>query len=388
MGKKLPGSPIVGYYNKESQDFEGHNRDIEITDENHLVIVDTTRPYGFVPTNAKVWFQKFNDEGVEHEYLVTECYIWTTAYPESKRILEQGNNQSMELDKNSDGFWANDDNSGQRFFIYSEALIEKLCVLGENVEPCFEGAGFSNQFSLEDNKEFQEFKATMFSMLTELQETLKKGGSQELMNEENKKNDTQVNENPNTEELDNVQPQDEFKCGGGANKPKKDETPNSNEEDNNDTETDDKKKKKKYNLDEVVEYAELKTQYEELQNKFNALEQDKNALDAEINSLKEFKLQAERKDKQAMIDSFYMLSDEDKKDVTENIDTYSLDDIEGKLSIICFRNKLNLSETSQQNTENQEEHKPDGSFSLNTLENTDDNIPAWVKAVAETAKNI
>ena len=29
MGKKLPGSPIVGYYNKEDQDFEGHNKDIE-----------------------------------------------------------------------------------------------------------------------------------------------------------------------------------------------------------------------------------------------------------------------------------------------------------------------------------------------------------------------
>ena len=43
-----------------------------------------------------------------------------------------------------------------------------------------------------------------------------------------------------------------------------------------------------------------------------------------------------------MIASFYMLSDEDKKDVVANIDTYSLDDIEAKLSIICVRNKVSF----------------------------------------------
>ena len=37
------------------------------------------------------------------------------------------------------------------------------------------------------------------------------------------------------------------------------------------------------------------------------------------------------KEKESMINSFYMLSDEDKKDVVENIDKYSIDDIEAKL---------------------------------------------------------
>jgi hypothetical protein len=45
----------------------------------------------------------------------------------------------MEL-KNTEGFWANSENSNGRIFIYNEALIEKLCILGQNVEPCFEGA--------------------------------------------------------------------------------------------------------------------------------------------------------------------------------------------------------------------------------------------------------
>jgi hypothetical protein len=61
----------------------------------------------------------------------------------------------MELnEENQSGFWTKDDKTNKRIFIYNEALIEKLCVLGENVEPCFEGAQFSSQFSLENNQEF------------------------------------------------------------------------------------------------------------------------------------------------------------------------------------------------------------------------------------------
>ena len=44
-----------------------------------------------------------------------------------------------------------------------------------------------------------------------------------------------------------------------------------------------------------------------------------------------------------MNETFYMLSDEEKKDCLDNIDTYSYDDIEAKLSVICVRNnKVNF----------------------------------------------
>jgi hypothetical protein len=47
----------------------------------------------------------------------------------------------MELDdETSNGFWTNDDKTNARIFIYNEALVEKLCILGEDVEPCFEGS--------------------------------------------------------------------------------------------------------------------------------------------------------------------------------------------------------------------------------------------------------
>lgn len=366
MGKKVPGSPVVGYFDQGAKDFEGHNREIAIRSGGKVEIIDTTKPYGFVPTDAKVWFQKFNDEGVEREYLCTECYIWTSAYPESQRVLENGNNQSMELNKETQkGFWSKDNNSGERIFIYNEALIEKLCILGETVEPCFEGAQFKTQFSLENNLEFQEFKRNMFSMLTELQETLNKGGSQETMDEIKKLGNP---EDPNFEEK--KKPEEEEK----APEDTKPETPKEEEKK--------EEPEKKYNLEEVTEYQELLTKYEALQGEYETLKQEKSNLDAQVASLNEFKLSAERKEKQSMIDGFFMLSDEDKKDVVEHIDTYSLDDIEAKLSIICVRNKVSF------NLDTDKEKKDEGVNGLFSLETPADTAPDWIKAVRETAKKL
>lgn len=373
MGRKLPGSPVVGYFNQATNDFEGHNKEISLRGGGNIEVLDTTKPYGFVPTDAKVWFQKFDDEGVEREYLVTECYIWTSAYPESQRLFEHGNNQSMELNKETQkGFWAKDNNSGSRFFIYNEALIEKLCILGESVEPCFEGAQFKTEFSLENMK---ELRTTMFSMLTELQKTLNKGGSHETM-DENKK--TLGNpEDPNFEAK--KQPEDEKNPEGNPapedNKPK--------DGDNKPADNNKEEPKKKYNLDEVTEYTELLGKYETLQGEFETLKQEKSDLETEVTSLREFKLTADRKEKQSMIDGFYMLSDDDKKDVVEHIDTYSLDDIEAKLSIICVRNKVNF---NLNNNNEQDDDQPKGLFNLENP--ADDNVPEWIKAVRETAKKL
>ena len=155
LANSLPGSPIVGYYNEETMDFEEHNRLLTI-ENGKLVMKDSTRPYGFVDLNAKVWFAKDRDnDGVEREYLVTEGYLWTGQYPECKRIVEKGNNQSMELfQENLDAFWTKDKNGKPKFFIINEAIIEKLCTLGNNCEPCFEGANITAptiQFSFADD---------------------------------------------------------------------------------------------------------------------------------------------------------------------------------------------------------------------------------------------
>ena len=82
-----------------------------------------------------------------------------------------------------------------------------------------------------------------------------------------------------------------------------------------------------------------------------------------------------------MIDSFYMLTNEDKKDVIDNIDSYSLDDIEAKLSIICVRNKVSF------NLDDNNKNKgTDVTLNLNGA--GDDNTPAWVKAIRAVAQEM
>jgi hypothetical protein len=95
---------------------------------------------------------------------MTEGYLWTGQYPEAQRILEHGNNQSMELDeKTIKAFWTRDDKGKPEFFIINEAIMSKLCILGESFEPCFEGAGIADQyiqFSFAD-----DFKTELFNMM-------------------------------------------------------------------------------------------------------------------------------------------------------------------------------------------------------------------------------
>ena len=56
MAPSLRGAAIVGFYNEETQDFEGHERAVEFTEDGDLHFKDITKAYGFVDLNAKVWF--------------------------------------------------------------------------------------------------------------------------------------------------------------------------------------------------------------------------------------------------------------------------------------------------------------------------------------------
>ena len=484
MANSLPGSPIVGFFNETSGDFEEHNRSIDIANGT-VTFRDTTRPYGFVDLNAKVWFQKFLDDGQnEHEYLMTEGYIWTGQYPEAKRIIDKGNNQSMELDeKTLDAFWTKDGNGKPQFFIINEAIVSKLCVLGEECEPCFEGSQIAVNFSLAS-----DFKEQLFTMVNEVKDLLKEGGAKVftryaveigdalwsalysyiestypdgqncycsiyrvegifeeggqkfavLQNRTSMKyyrlnfsigesegfipSDTLIevtkSYTPAEEPQFALKDVEEFEAQYAAKKKAEEDKSGKSKDDNSDDNTEDPKnedpenkdpeedddekkkkkgkedfacggKKKKYSLDEIPEYIELQTQFSDLQAKFSELETKYNALVSENESLKndnatlvEFKNQSERKEKEEMINSFYMLSDEDKKDVIENIDTYSLNDIEAKLSIICVRNKVSFDLDENKN------HQDPTTYNLNGDNNDDDaDTPAWIKAVLETAKN-
>lgn len=168
----------------------------------------------------------------------------------------------------------------------------------------------------------------------------------------------------------------------GGDDPEKEENPDGSKEDPEEDDEDKKKKKKaEYSLDEVTEYQELLTNFNKLNDDYNQLKADYDTLTAELEPLKQFKLDAERKEKEAMIAGFYMLSDEDKADVVKNIDTYSLDDIEAKLSIICVRNKVSFA------LDEEDKDKPNMTFNFDNA-GSDSDTPAWVKAAMEVAKDM
>lgn len=389
MANSLHGCPIVGYFDPETNDFSGHNRTIE-TGGGKFRVVDKTKAYGYVDSSAKVWFQDFTDDGVQHKYLMTEGWLWTSIYEESKRVIEHGNNQSMELDeKNLDGTWTFDDKSLPKFFIINEAMIQKLCILGEDVEPCFEGAGIAAQFSFDG-----DFKNQLFSLMEDIKTALSKGGFTS-MNDENKVVDPTL-ENPVDPETEYKKKEDEEEKKGENPFPPKDDNDKKDEgedkgsegapEDKKEEEDDEDKKKKassKHSLtDDEVADSEL---YKNLAVQFAQLQKDFEALKNEVEPLRQFKVEADRKAKQDMIDSFYMLSDADKKDCIDNIDTYSLNDIEAKLSIICVRNKVSFNLEDDKESE-----KTPANPLVYTLDDNDDgdSAPAWIKAVRETAKEM
>ncbi len=274
-----------------------------------------------------------------------------------------------------DGFWSENDNGEPSFFIINEALISKLCILGEDVEPCFEGAQITRvQFSFDE-----DFKQKIFNMMDQVKEMIEKGGTDSVedvktpeMEEQVKEDEEEVVEEPVAEEetpeeeasaaeeeVEEVAPEEE------AQPEQVDEQPEQEVED----------KKIEYNLEEVQEYIELQSKYEELETKFNNMK-------AEYEQLVEFKKIADRKEKQEMIDRFYMLTEEEKKDVIDNIDSYSVDDIEAKLSVICVRNKVSF------DLEDDTDKIPESTFSLQDDGIIDDVTPSWIKAAIATKKEM
>ena len=154
-------------------------------------------------------------------------------------------------------------------------------------------------------------------------------------------------------------------------------------EEEKDDEEEEKKKEKKFSydsLEEIPEYVSLQANYAELESQIVSLNETVENLNNELTSLREFKLAADRAAKEAKIAEFYMLSDEDKKDVVDNIDQYSLDDIEAKLSVICFRNKISF--------KTEEENGGQTTYNLEGDEGEDSSTPAWVRAALDTAKRL
>ena len=400
MANSLPGTPIVGAWRKDIEDFGDHGHVITIED-GEIKFACKTVPYGFVAPDARVWFQKFNDiddfgNETEREYMMTTGYLWTGQFPEAQKVIDEGQNQSMELDEEHlDGHWANDAKSGMDFFIINDAVFSKLCILGDDVEPCFEGAsvlgGVDNNYTEET-----EFTHTLYTMIKQLQDIIgtTEGGKN-------------MPEKP--EELEQTEVVTEFVAGSGKDEEKKDETQTETKDSDAEKEetpsekeaepaADEEKKepKKEHTLEEseqeaeeekpetehaleeesaaevepVVEHSAAEDVEPEPAKVNFALEEENKELRAELEALRQFKLDIENKEKDALIAKYHMLSDEDKADIVAHKEEYTLEQIDEKLALVYVRKNVDFSTVDGHQ---EEEEKMDSilSFSLDDSEDAE-----------------
>lgn len=369
MAKTLRSVPIVGAYKSDLEDFGDHGEVITIED-GEIKFSCKTVPYGFVAPDAEVWFQKFEDtnkfgETETREYLMTTGYLWTGQFPEANRVIEEGNGQSMEIDIN-DGSWQ-EDQEGMEFFIINDAIFTKLCILGDDVEPCFEGASIT---SPEVSKTFsyeQKFSHTLFAMMNELKHALNEGDSMPKKFAAEEAVETEVveteefaaedvaaeegNETPEDFAADEKKPEEE------EEKPAEDEKSDEEEEPASDGEEEEDKK------DKESEKASLESQVAELSAALGELTDKFNALEAEAKELREFKAARINDDKDALIAKYHMLSDEDKAEIVANKENYSLSEIESKLALLYVKKNVDFETVDGQ--KESDEPAPTTTFSLN-----------------------
>lgn len=131
----LANTPImasVGFDMFDNKDFEGHESDIEISENGELKFVNKTFPFGVIPENNNAKFEsRLGDDMVEREYLTCEGILWNK-WEDAVEIIYGKNGvtgQSMELSDNYKGFYDGE------FFEFTEFQFFGACMLGDDVLP-------------------------------------------------------------------------------------------------------------------------------------------------------------------------------------------------------------------------------------------------------------
>lgn len=131
--KSAPYTPVKGIYEVDDYTDHGQKR-------------SEGRIYGIVPMDHNFAWEKHLDcDGIEREYACFDVLYYTALYKEAGEI--EGKSESMELYRDTlKGDWKIMD--GKKTYVFTDGCFLGLQALGDDVEPCFEGASF---YSLEDN---------------------------------------------------------------------------------------------------------------------------------------------------------------------------------------------------------------------------------------------
>ena len=134
--KTIPGTPIVGRFNSDNEDFEGHG-------EGQIA-------YGFVPLDPNPLKVEVTEDyyglPVKRTYYEVDAVIWDERFPEAKKILGEEKSLSMELNPETlDGeFEIYDDKT---YLKITNAEFYGITVLGDGHTPCFKDAKFLQAYT-------------------------------------------------------------------------------------------------------------------------------------------------------------------------------------------------------------------------------------------------
>jgi hypothetical protein len=378
LEKNLPYVPIVGLYDKRTKEFGSH-----ASDRNDAAT------YGLVPENPNINWEEFLDsDGVKRNYLCCDVYLYTGRYDAANRVI--GKKHSMELNpKSIDGVWREID--GEEYFVFTNGFFDGLSVLGDKYEPCFEGAAF---FQKEDSVVTLLEK---YVLLKNKENFILSGGNErsEILDnnkdefgienvEENVDNKKKNCEENNPDGGDNggdagdsgdaggdVEKGDDIVSGPDDSEEEKKKDDNDDDDiiDNVRDQKKDCEKEENSNKKSTCELTDTAT-FEEICEKYPAAKEFSEKIESEILELKntnatlelerdsfsnkcdeykekQDKIELEEKDK--LINSYAIsISEEALNKVKENINTYSIIDLEKELLYILSKEKPDSFKKSEQ----------------------------------------
>ena len=198
LAASIPGTPIIGLYNYDTEDFEGHG--------------EGQSAFGFVPLEPNPTWVKIDENGKEREYLEVDVVVWDGRFEEAKNILSENKSLSMEL--NPATLKGTMVRRGEHmYYNITNAEFAGITVLGEDVEPCFKDAGFLNAYS--------HMVSEYAKYMSNMQEN-EEGGIDHMENIDEVKVDEVVEPEVNTEEtetevvVDEVMPEAEVEAEESA----------------------------------------------------------------------------------------------------------------------------------------------------------------------------
>lgn len=328
--KTLPYTPVGGLWEKDAEDFTDHGGG---GTENR----EKFQTFGVVPENPNVaWEEHLDDDGVMRKYACCDVFLWTARYKAAREIPKKA--QSMELYIDSiKGQWKRD--GATEYYEFIDGHFFGLLALGDDVEPCFEGAAFY-EFDSSAKEFFKELKNYTLSAQKE------HIGGTEMETNLNQP----VEETPVVEEVAVETPTEnsveETTVQNTVDEPAEKSVEEPTEEQPTEEQSIDEPVEEvptenvvEEPIEEPVEepapdYGVLNSRISELENQVTEYEEQINVLNSQLEELIEYRNGVEKSKKEDLLNKYSLLLGEDIcKDYKSKIDTYSFEEFKKEISV-------------------------------------------------------